>query len=66
MQTAKLFFIDGDQAVKLPEEYEFSGEDVLIRKHGNAVILVPNDKAWETFMRGLNSFSNDFMEDSKK
>ncbi|MBN2619085.1 MAG: AbrB/MazE/SpoVT family DNA-binding domain-containing protein [Spirochaetales bacterium] len=66
MQTAKLFVNGRSQAVRLPKEYQFQGEDVFIQKHGDAVILIPHDKAWETFMRGLNSFTDDFMEDGRE
>ena len=66
MQTAKLFRNGRSQAVRLPKEFQFNGEDVFIRKHGEAVILIPRDKQWETFLRGLNSFSDDFMQDGRK
>lgn len=62
MQIAKLFMNGRSQAVRLPKEYQFEGKDVFIQRHGDAVILMPHDKAWETFMHGLNSFSDDFME----
>ena len=62
MQTAKLFVNGRSQAVRLPKDYQFQGEDVFIQKHGDAVILMPHDKAWETFIHGLNSFTDDFME----
>ncbi len=66
MQTAKLFVNGRSQAVRLPKEYQFQGDDVFIQKHGDAVILMPHDKAWETFMLGLNSFTDDFMEDGRE
>ena len=65
MQTAKLFMNGRSQAVRLPKEFQFSGDDVYIRKHGDAVILVPKDKAWETFLRGLDAFSEDFMSEKR-
>jgi len=61
MQTAKLFQNGRSQAVRLPKEYNFSGNDVLIQKVGSSVILFPNDKVWETFLHGLYGFTNDFM-----
>ncbi len=66
MQTAKVFKNGNSQAVRLPKEYQFKGEDVFIQKHGDAVILIPKDKVWETFLNGLNSFSDDFMEDGRE
>ncbi|QQO07576.1 type II toxin-antitoxin system antitoxin VapB [Breznakiella homolactica] len=63
MQTAKLFTNGRSQAVRLPKDYQFIGEDVYIQKVGDAVILFPKDKDWEIFLDGLNSFSDDFLAD---
>ena len=65
MQTARLFSNGRSQAVRLPKEYQFRGENVYIQKVGEAVILVPFDKDWETFLHGLNSFSDDFMAEER-
>jgi antitoxin VapB len=65
VQTAKLFLNGRSQAVRLPKEFQFSGEEVFIQKHGDAVILVPHEKAWEVFMEGINGFSEDFMKDGR-
>jgi antitoxin VapB len=65
MQTARLFINGRSQAVRLPKEYRFQGENVYVKKIGEAVILVPLDKDWEVFMHGLNSFSEDFMSEGR-
>jgi antitoxin VapB len=61
MHIAKLFKNGRSQAVRLPKEYNFKGNEVLIQKVGGAVILFPKDRAWETFMHGLNGFTDDFL-----
>ena len=61
MQTARLFANGRSQAVRLPKECQFKGDNVYIQKVGDAVILFPVDKDWEIFLHGLNSFSDDFM-----
>jgi antitoxin VapB len=66
MQTAKLFQNGRSQAVRLPKEYNFSGDDVFIQKVGDSVILFPKNRIWETFLNGLNKFSNDFMENGRE
>ena len=66
MQTAKLFVNGRSQAVRLPKEYQFSGDNVLIQKVGDAVILFPNDKAWKVFLNGLNRFTPDFMSEGRE
>ncbi len=65
MQTAKLFINGRSQAVRLPKEFQFKGDDVLIQKVGDAVILVPHEKSWEVFLHGLDNFSNDFLENGR-
>jgi antitoxin VapB len=65
MQKAKLFQNGRSQAVRLPKEFQFSGSDVYIQKHGEAVILIPREKAWDVFLEGLNGFSDDFMMDGR-
>jgi len=66
METAKLFINGNSQAVRLPKEYRFPGNEVGIRKVGNIAILFPIDQAWETFIDGLNSFSDDFLADGRE
>ena len=65
MQTARLFVNGRSQAVRLPKDCQFQGENVYIQKIGDAVILVPFDKDWEVFIHGLNSFSGDFMSEGR-
>jgi len=65
METAKLFVNGQSQAVRLPKEYRFSGSEVYVRKIGNAVMLFPKEQEWETFLNGLNSFTDDFFADGR-
>jgi len=65
MQTARLFLNGRSQAVRLPKEYQFTGENVYIQKMGEAVLLFPVDKEWKVFLHGLNSFSDDFMSEGR-
>ena len=65
MQTARLFTNGRSQAVRLPKEYQFIGENVYIQRVGEAVILFPVDKEWEVFLHGLNSFSDGFMAEGR-
>ena len=41
MTTAKIFRHGGSQAVRLPRAFRFDGNEVLIEKHGDEVILKP-------------------------
>jgi antitoxin VapB len=45
--TAKLFRNGRSQAVRLPKEFRFEGEELSIRREGEAVILEPlSTRAW--------------------
>jgi antitoxin VapB len=63
MQTAKIFTNGRSQAVRLPKEYRFTGDDVFINKIGNIVVLIPKDDPWSVLANSLDQFSDDFMED---
>lgn len=66
MKTAKLFKNGESQAVRLPKEFRFDGDEVLIKKAGNAVVLLPKKKSWEALVDSLGQFSNDFMTDREQ
>jgi antitoxin VapB len=61
MQTAKLFQNGRSQAVRLPKEFQFEGDDVFIQRLGDAVLLIPRSKLWDVFEEGINGFTEDFM-----
>lgn len=63
METAKIFSNGGSQAVRLPKKFRFTTDEVIVQQLGNAILLVPKDALWDTFMDGVNGFTNDvFME----
>ena len=64
METAKLFENGRSQAVRLPKEFRFDGDEVFIKKLGNCVLLFPKDDdvLWETFMEGVHGFTDDQFE----
>ena len=60
--TAKLFRNGRSQAVRLPKEFRFEGEEVSIRREGESVVLAPVVKgrwprgywkSWGKASRGL-------------
>jgi antitoxin VapB len=61
LKTAKLFKNGDSQAVRLPKEFRFDGTEVLIQRIGEAVVLLPRAKSWETLIGSLPKFSPDFM-----
>jgi antitoxin VapB len=58
---AKLFINGRSQAVRIPKELAFTGIDAVnVVKRGNAVILTPARKTWESFVE-FSAAEEDFM-----
>ena len=66
METARIFENGRSQAVRLPKKYRFDGDEVFIQRLGDAVLLTPKADAWQTFLSGLNSFTDDFMASGRE
>ncbi len=66
METAKIFENGRSQAVRLPKKFRFTEDEIYIQNLGNAVLLVPKNELWQTFLEGLHSFSDDFMEGGRE
>ncbi len=62
MKTAKLFQNGQSQAVRLPKEFRFEGDEVIIKRSGNAVVLIPANHSWDALASSLDKFSSDFMD----
>ena len=62
METAKLFRNGRSQAVRLPKEFRFEGDEVYVKRVGNAVVLLPHQDSWLGLFESLELFSKDFME----
>ena len=62
MKTAKLFTNGQSQAVRLPKEYRFSGDEVGIMKVGEVVMLYPKGREDKLFFSSLGGFSDDFFD----
>lgn len=62
MKKAKLFQNGQSQAVRIPKEFRFEGDEVYIKKMGNVTILLPVENPWTSLLASLNQFSDDFMD----
>ena len=66
MNKAKLFWTGRSQAVRLPKDFRFDGDEVRIRRSGSAVILEPIGKDWAWLDEIAGTFSSDFMENGRE
>ncbi len=61
--TAKLFKNGNSQAIRLPKEFRFEGDEVLIYREGGHVVLQPKQSDWEHFFFDVPPVSRDFMSE---
>jgi antitoxin VapB len=60
MTIAKLFMNGRSQAVRLPKEFRFEDADeVMIKRMGDVVMLIPKNKWEDIFVNALRSFPKD-------
>jgi antitoxin VapB len=60
-KTAKLFRNGRSQAVRLPREFRFEGDEVQISRFGNGVLLEPKIADLERWFAELDRFKPGFM-----
>ena len=58
-KRAKLFTHGGSQAVRLPKEFRFEGDEVLIRKQGDTVVLTPVRRDWAAIWAEIDRLRGD-------
>jgi antitoxin VapB len=61
-RTAKIFLNNRNQAVRLPKEFQFSTQEVFIRKEGTEVILSPRPTDWSSYLTNGPVASETFMK----
>ena len=66
MDTAKVFMSGRSQAVRLPKAYRFDGDEVLIKRVGDAVVLLPRTRSWDTLFQSLEQFEPGFKLERKQ
>ena len=40
-------------------------DEVIVQRLGKAVVLVPQNTVWDTFMNGINDFTDDCFADER-
>jgi antitoxin VapB len=63
MSQAKVFKSGNSQAVRLPKEFHIDAEEVVIRRVGNMIILIPESEIWDSFEKSLDMFDDSFMSE---
>lgn len=58
--AAKLFMSGRSQAVRLPKALRFEGEEVIVKRFGNGVLLLPAEAPWHAIREALDEFEPGF------
>ena len=56
MKTAKVFKHGNSQAVRLPKEFRFDGDEVLVKRSVGGVLLLPKKITYEQIMAIVSQF----------
>jgi antitoxin VapB len=56
MKTAKIFKHGNSQAVRLPKEFRFAGNEVRIKHSGGGVLLLPGKLTYDQIMAAVGGF----------
>jgi len=56
LKTAKVFRHGNSQAVRLPKEFRFDGDEVLVKRSSGGVLLLPKKITYEQIMAVLGQF----------
>lgn len=62
VETIKLKTDGKSQVVVLPEQFHLAGNEVYVKKMGNAIVLLSKEDPWQSLFDSLDNFSADFME----
>ena len=56
MKTAKVFKHGNSQAVRLPKEFRFEDDEVIVKRSGGGVLLLPKKITYEQVMAIVGKF----------
>ncbi len=61
MTTTRVFQSGKSQAVRIPKEFRFHTDRVIVTQVGRSLVLTPEDQLASVMREGFNSFPEDFM-----
>jgi antitoxin VapB len=50
---------------RIPKEFRLEGDEVGIRRHGNALVIRPKKRSWTPLLESLDQFADDFMKEGR-
>lgn len=66
MEKAEIIKIGDEQLVRLPKNFNSTGDDILIRYDGKVVTLMTKADAIKILKDALNGFTDDFLPNGRE
>lgn len=66
MITTRVFQSGKSQAVRIPKEFRFDTDTVVVTRVGQALVLTPVNRLAEVMREGFRSFPDDFMASGRE
>ena len=61
MKTAKIFQHGNSQAVRLPKEFRFEEDEVIVKRHAGGVLLLPRRYVFDDLMNVVAGFDGEIV-----
>ena len=61
MEVAKIFQSGRSQAIRLPKAFRFEGKEVVVKRFGTGVLLLPLNNPWEIMQEAVFEFEDNFL-----
>lgn len=65
MTTTRVFQSGKSQAVRIPKEYRFHTDEVVVTQIGASLILTPKEDLASVMREGFMTFTDDFMKSGR-
>lgn len=65
MDMANVMYNGNTQTVNIPDQYHIDSNQVYVNKIGDVIMLIPTDKAKESFLSSFDMFTEDYMSDGR-
>ena len=66
MEKADVVKIGDEKLLRLPKDFNSNDDEILIRKIGKMLMIVPKNDVLDTFVEGLNGFTEDFFPNGRE
>lgn len=63
MEEVKTFKNGGSRAIRIPKEYDFGEENLVITKVNGIIMIMPKNDPWTTIFESFKEFSDDFLRE---